>query len=209
MKLSEGVVRQRRNLIIISGVLVMLKFGKVEITKLSVASIEFNFGNPEAMYIALWAMYIYFFIRYIQYVVEDSWDEVTRLYLKWMDRITVRFITEMAQKLFMEGPHIQSGVQTYGVSRPIPRITPIKFSTLERRDDHMYGTAFRKSFLPGEQMEVPVVIYNKAFFKYKCASIALMLIIETALTELLFPGIFALAAGIYAGSGGWPGAELF
>lgn len=67
MTLSEALVRQRRNLIFISSTLVMLKLGQVQISKLSVASIEFTLGRPNAIYWGLWAMFFYFIIRYVQY----------------------------------------------------------------------------------------------------------------------------------------------
>ncbi|WP_193164098.1 hypothetical protein [Microbulbifer hainanensis] len=74
--MSDGLLRQRRNLILISSLLIFLRFSKVEISKLSFLGVEFgSFENPSAIYVALWIVWGYFLIRYYQYFMQEGFNE--------------------------------------------------------------------------------------------------------------------------------------
>ena len=50
--MSEGILRQRRNLIILSVLICFLKFGQVDINQVSVLGVSFGkFGNPNGVYL--------------------------------------------------------------------------------------------------------------------------------------------------------------
>lgn len=72
-RMSEGLSRQRRNLLAISIVLVFAKFSGVQIEELVFLGINFGtLENPQAVYLGMWAMFFYFFVRYYQYYMQEG-----------------------------------------------------------------------------------------------------------------------------------------
>jgi hypothetical protein len=63
----EGFVRQRRNLIIISLVLLFAETSELSISKLNVFGNELLISNPMTVNYALWAAWFYWLVRYYQY----------------------------------------------------------------------------------------------------------------------------------------------
>ena len=59
--MTEGFLRQRRNLILSSLILFFVYYAEVEIEKLSFFGVELkDFGNPEAAVEGIWLIYGYF-----------------------------------------------------------------------------------------------------------------------------------------------------
>jgi len=68
-----GLLRQRRNLIITSILLIFLKFSGAEISKLSLLGLNFDgFQNPTAIYFFVWLLWLYFLVRYYQYYIREG-----------------------------------------------------------------------------------------------------------------------------------------
>lgn len=65
--MSPDLLRQRRNLIAISFVLLVFDFAQVKITKVSVLGTELLVGNAPVLTACAWALWAYFFLRYYQY----------------------------------------------------------------------------------------------------------------------------------------------
>jgi len=65
--MNQDLLRQRRNLIAISTVLVIFDFARVEITKVSVLGTELLVGNAQVLMICAWVLWGYFLLRYYQY----------------------------------------------------------------------------------------------------------------------------------------------
>jgi len=67
---------KRRNLLIISIILFLISFSEVELGN----NVSFSFGikisikDPIVIYIIIWAMYIYFFIRFFQCLLDEEND---------------------------------------------------------------------------------------------------------------------------------------
>ena len=80
--MHEGLLRQRRNLIITSVILWFLKYGKVSLSKISIAGFDIAFENPNVLTLSLWLAFAYFYFRYYQYFVEEGLiffqDKLTR-----------------------------------------------------------------------------------------------------------------------------------
>ncbi|MFA7091248.1 MAG: hypothetical protein WC149_05325 [Arcobacteraceae bacterium] len=69
--MSDSFLRQRRNLMVMSIIVFVMSFGAIELDKhASIIGIQFIITNPLIIYITIFFMYIYFFIRYIQYYFE-------------------------------------------------------------------------------------------------------------------------------------------
>lgn len=65
--MNPDLLRQRRNLIAISSVLLVFDFAQVTIAKVSVLGTELFVGNANILMICAWVMWAYFLLRYYQY----------------------------------------------------------------------------------------------------------------------------------------------
>lgn len=72
-EMSDGLLRQRRNLLIISLTIIFFLYSEVEISKISVLGIEIITPKQNALMNILWVLWAYFFLRFLQYLqVENS-----------------------------------------------------------------------------------------------------------------------------------------
>lgn len=65
--MNADLLRQRRNLIAISAILLIFDFAQVKITKVSVLGTELLVGNVQVLMFCAWALWAYFTLRYYQY----------------------------------------------------------------------------------------------------------------------------------------------
>lgn len=65
--MNADLLRQRRNLIAISAVLLIFDFANVTITKVSVLGTELLVGNAQVLMVCAWGLWAYFLLRYYQY----------------------------------------------------------------------------------------------------------------------------------------------
>lgn len=88
--MSEGLIRQRRNLISVSCILVFLKFAGVEISKLSFLGLDFSeLKNPSAFYLLIWVVYFYFTLRYYQYFFQEGKPKLLLYYKQSVDQALI------------------------------------------------------------------------------------------------------------------------
>jgi hypothetical protein len=80
--MSEGLLRQRRNLIITCTLLWLLKYGGVSFSKLSFAGFDIHFNRPEALYVCLWISFWYFLYRYYQYFSDEGVTKLAKVFLE-------------------------------------------------------------------------------------------------------------------------------
>lgn len=97
ISMNADLLRQRRNLIGISSVLLVFDFANVEIAKVSVLGTELLVGNARVLAICAWVMWFYFLVRYYQYLhaepdrhirdsFRDRFDRYVRSYTKVSDQ---------------------------------------------------------------------------------------------------------------------------
>jgi hypothetical protein len=65
--MNQDLLRQRRNLIATSAILLVFDFAQVKITKVSVLGTELLVGNAKVLMVCAWLLWAYFFLRYYQY----------------------------------------------------------------------------------------------------------------------------------------------
>lgn len=70
--MDTGLLRQRRNLILVSSVLLLFDFANVTVTKVSVMGTELLVGNAKVLIYFAWAIWGYFLLRYYQYLHEEK-----------------------------------------------------------------------------------------------------------------------------------------
>lgn len=91
--MNPDLLRQRRNLIAISAVLLVFDFANVKIMKVSVLGTELLVGNAQVLMVCAWVLWGYFLLRYFQYwwiepgkPIRDSFDNNLIEYLKLFDQ---------------------------------------------------------------------------------------------------------------------------
>jgi len=72
IKTSEGLLRQRRNLIVSSIVFLLVCLGGARIGAISIGVGTISFDRPSVIYVGLWIVEIYFLIRYLQYLGSEE-----------------------------------------------------------------------------------------------------------------------------------------
>jgi len=65
--MNPDLLRQRRNLIAISAVLLVFDFARVKITKVSILGTELLVGDARVLMLCAWLLWAYFLLRYYQY----------------------------------------------------------------------------------------------------------------------------------------------
>lgn len=70
--MDDDILRQRRNLIAISTVLILFDFADVKIAKVGVLGTELIVGSPDVLIIFTWTIWAYLLLRYYQYWRRDS-----------------------------------------------------------------------------------------------------------------------------------------
>lgn len=65
--MNADLLRQRRNLIGISSVLLVFDFANVQVAKVSLLGTELLIGNARVLAICAWLVWFYFLVRYYQY----------------------------------------------------------------------------------------------------------------------------------------------
>jgi hypothetical protein len=67
VKMDSGLLRQRRNLISVSSVLIVYDFAEIKIKQVGWMGTSIEVGNPTALSFMVWVIWFYFFLRYYQY----------------------------------------------------------------------------------------------------------------------------------------------
>ena len=97
--MTNDLLRQRRNLIVICCILIFLKFSEIQISKFAILGIEFsNFKNPESIYLAIWIGWAYFLIRYYQYFIQEGFPNFKSELSKAIETRSTPLISNMVFK---------------------------------------------------------------------------------------------------------------
>lgn len=70
--MDDDILRQRRNLIAISTMLILFDFADVKIAKVGVLGTELIVGSPDVLIIFTWIIWAYLLLRYYQYWRRDN-----------------------------------------------------------------------------------------------------------------------------------------
>ncbi len=85
--MNELFLRQRRNLFVVSAVLLTLCLGGVDLQELSFAGMKFSaFKRPEVFLGGVWVAFGYFAYRYLVYSLECSPEELKKTFIRELER---------------------------------------------------------------------------------------------------------------------------
>lgn len=108
--MSEDLRRQRRNLVLVSFVLCFMKYGGVSITKTSVLGSEIQFSNTSSIFFGVWLLWIYFFIRYYQYFMQEG---LQRISIALHATVTEKCRPKIRSLVTSQHPNVEKFPQTF------------------------------------------------------------------------------------------------
>ena len=74
--MTDDLRRQRRNLLVVSGLLGFKKLAGLTVGSVSVLGTSFDLARPDAIGVALWVLWFYALVRFAQYFREDGLPEL-------------------------------------------------------------------------------------------------------------------------------------
>lgn len=186
--MTEGLARQRRNLISISCLVVFLKFAGVEVDKLTFLGLDFGqINNPSALYVAIWIFFTYFLFRYYQYFCQEGSTKILLVYYEGLEELVISHIKRMA----------------YQVS-PIAAYHPHQLAALQK-DNWMVRITYKREEdgrTGSPTNEVVDSRFPKAtLWKYRIKASIKITLNTSVISDYILPFIIAIAAFIY-GLGG-------
>jgi len=96
--MSPDLLRQRRNLIAISSVLIVFDFAQVSITKISVLGTELLVGDARTLLFFAWMIWAYSLLRYYQYLRAEGDLKITAAFQGGIDARLFPYVFRKIQK---------------------------------------------------------------------------------------------------------------
>lgn len=177
-EMSEGLLRQRRNLILVSVFHLLFEFGDIKFQKVGILGTDLLVGRPETLLAFAWALWAYFLLRYWLYYRTE------RLQRPITASVHTDFQGNLARwaKATQETP-----------DNPIP-ITNHPFWLIERSDDgRQMLLRLNTSAANGKRVELwSCPIPRSRLYVAKLQAVAFVATRGTEITDYWLP--FALAA---------------
>ena len=193
VQLTEGILRQRRNLITACVFLWIMKYGDITFTKMSFAGSDIIFGNPNALVTAIWIFFSYSLYRYYQYFSDEGVTNLSGTFDSALEKYCRPIIEDISNKL-------NSRFQPDGAYRTLKRNGWIYVWTRDEPYDPTSQTA------PQTRGEVKITrwMLRTGILKAYLDSIFR----NSVVTDFLLP--FALAGFViyYCGSDNWNGSFM-
>ena len=191
--MSSDLLRQRRNVIVLSSILWFLKYAKIEITKFSIFGIEFSsFKNPDSVYLALWIAWIYFAVRYYQSFVQEGLPNFKAVYAQILDDKSIDKISILVKEKFPQNMRKDVNYST------LKKWNWVYSGQVDTGSNGMGGYNTKNFEMNISKMKLfPEILYS-------CFYIFLN---RTAFTDYLLPVIIATFVFIYCFHG-WDGSMI-
>lgn len=191
--MSEGLLRQRRNLLIVCILLWFARYAGVTLNKGSFAGFEIEIKNVEAMFTALWIAFAYFLYRYYQYFSSEGPPKITGTFVAVFD--------EKCRPVIQHVVGAAGGNQGGGAT--------ISWSAIRQRGWSYPGFRQKQDNIGqmvGENFEIP--ISRKVLVRPVALGVLDTAFRNSVVTDYLLP--FALAGWVlwYCGDPTWKGSYI-
>ena len=192
--MSEGLLRQRRNLILLASLLWLMKFGGVKFGKFALAGFDVEFARPEALIVCLWLAFFYFLYRYYQYFIPEGVPKLQAEFENTLNRYSQKSIDAYIRS---QEPNWSGGTRaTVSALWHTKRI--FRAERLIKDPD---GVARRT-----EKFEL--LIPRRRLAPHVVATVLNLLFRLNVTTDYLLPLLLACYVLWYCGSADWPGSFL-
>ena len=99
--MTEGLIRQRRNLIVTSFIILVICLGNIRIDHFSIAGINIDFSaNQTFAYQLLWASWAYFLYRYVIYFYCEAPEAFKMTWVKTFEKVINPHVEKAVRKEF-------------------------------------------------------------------------------------------------------------
>jgi hypothetical protein len=188
--MNEGLLRQRRNLILVCAVLWLLRFGEVGLEKMSLAGFDVTFNRPEALYLAIWIAFAYFLYRYYQYFVRYGQQGVSDAFKSRLDHLALVWMARVQKQ--HEGWETKTG---------FPKMLDLSKARFVVRSEERIMENGR---------EIGRQPFEVRLNRWAVAARIVLAVLDavfrsTVGTDYLLPFLLALGVLLYCGSSDWPG----
>lgn len=188
--MSQGLLRQRRNIIITSLTLIFSKYSDLQISKFSILGIQFDsLGNPESVYTAMWLVWFYFLVRYSQYFIQEGLPSFAHIFRDRLDEACSLKIYRIVEKKY---PNNIINEVNYTMLKQWGWI----FSGQSKLGDDGMGGLKVENF----KLSIPQNVFYINFI----TSFLYVSTLRSAFTDHIFPMLLALFALLYC-SQNWSG----
>lgn len=187
-QMSDGFLRQRRNIMLSSCILIFIKFSEFQIKKVSLLGISFeNLGNPTAVYVTLWILFFYFLFRYYQYFMQEGFNKVRWAAYQEQER-RIKVIAQNAAKVINEKASYQPQ-QLVSIQKNSWEIS-VSFDNAKNDDGELTKSTEE------------VTLNSRKIFVAKLISWLIVCINSSVITDYILPYALVFLAVFYCFSGG-------
>lgn len=192
--MSSDFFRQRRSLMILSGIFIFLKYSEIEIKKFTMFGIEFSdFRNPNAIYMALWIFWFYYMIRYYQHFAQEGLNKIKTTFINIIDEKSVKKINEIVKRKY---PNNQRDNVTFSILRKWSWVYSGQYDDIG--PNGLAGLNIKSFKMEIKKTSLLPVMIN---------GIACLVLQRSVLTDYLLPIVMAIFTLIYCGNG-WEGSLI-
>lgn len=171
--MSPEFLRQRRNLIGISIIIILFKVAEISTDKLTVLGTTFEIGNPKVIPYFVWTLWVYFLFRYYQYInIEKTFNFVKRLTTKIHNYVEIKI----------------------GIKHKDGNLNE-KSTNYRIENDGLWKWSYTNQ---DEVPRKPIQINKFILFLYNLKSIISVSVKTNQFTEFILPLLLAIAAPIIA-----------
>lgn len=100
--MDDNLSKSRRNLIVVSALLVIFDVAKVSVAKVSVLGTELLVGNPKIVSVVLWVLWAYLLLRYLQQLGAQTDLGIHEKYVERMDHLLRDKMAQIGKRDFPE-----------------------------------------------------------------------------------------------------------
>lgn len=176
---SDSFIRQRRNLMLISVIMLSMKIVDLEITKVGLFGSEFNVENPASIYIPIWLFWIYFFYRYMVYYQQEAEGKLKQEFYSIFD-----------SHFYKKAENIVFGEKMTYISRCLRFKSPF---TLEFSGEFDGGGKFNKKIRTRHALKEIIIAFKT------------IILLRSTFSDIIIPIFFAVFVFIYCGFTEWDG----
>ena len=99
--ISPALLRQRRNLLIVSMLLLFLKMSGAELQSISLVGLKATFKNPEAVLLFLQFFLCYFFYRYYLYIIQEPKLFIKEIFYSQLNKYTHLKLQKIKDNIYL------------------------------------------------------------------------------------------------------------
>ncbi len=193
--MTTGLLRQRRNLISVSIIIILYYVGNIEISQLNFLGNRIKLGNPNVISYFLWLLFFYFFYRYWLYFKEEPKDRYDIDYGQLVDRLCTPIFKRIATKQNNQN-HDEEKLKEILKFRQFPLVKSGNYNKLSMLKAESFGcnpaSSSKENIHSNET--VSAIYYEFCFIPIKIYACLSMAFRDSRFSDYYLPFLIALIA---------------